>query len=122
MRISTIISAIVTFQAWAATAASYDTHKQGIRAVGKKKIIQAPQAVDNFEFSFDRVCDTGQPYGCYQGYCWKSCGDIVKGEWCWTSKQPEKQGRLKCKTWLECGDLFREFGCVKGDRCTCGIA
>lgn len=116
MRIPTIALAVAAFEAWTATAASMDMSQQDKRAVNQINNIQVQQS----KFSQQKVCDNGQPYGCYQGYCWKTCGDIVKGEWCWTSKQPEKKSRIQCKTWLECGDLFREFGCVKGDRCTCG--
>lgn len=120
MRIPTNVLAMAAFEALTATAAYLDTSQQDRRAVGEMNNIQVSRADQQSEFPQQKVCDNGQPYGCYQGHCWKTCGDIVKGEWCWTSKQPEKKSRLQCTTWLECGDQFREFGCVKGDRCTCG--
>jgi hypothetical protein len=32
-----------------------------------------------------RACYKDAQYGCSGGYCWKQCGNVQRGEWCWTA-------------------------------------
>lgn len=64
-----------------------------------------------------RDCYTDAPYGCSDGYCWKTCGG--GGEWCWTASNGGFGSWFTCKTHSDCGQLT--YACGRGfcDDCGC---
>ncbi|KAJ8095426.1 hypothetical protein PM082_023196 [Marasmius tenuissimus] len=73
---------------------------------------------DIIEGGAAQVCDVFDPYGCSSGYCWKACGALGSGDWCWTA------GGDGSGPWMTCSkssDCDRNAACGKGDNCsTCG--
>ncbi|PLB47061.1 hypothetical protein P170DRAFT_438773 [Aspergillus steynii IBT 23096] len=65
-----------------------------------------------------RACYKDAPYGCSGGYCWKACGDMNKGEWCWTAAKDGLGAWMKCSTWQHCGTT--SYACGKGGCQACG--
>ncbi|KAE8154231.1 hypothetical protein BDV25DRAFT_126703 [Aspergillus avenaceus] len=73
---------------------------------------------DNLSSLEKRSCYKGAPYGCSGGYCWKACGNIEKGEWCWTAKKLGLGAWDKCSRWQDCGTAT--FSCGRGACPSCG--
>lgn len=61
----------------------------------------------------ERSCYTAAQYGCSGGYCWKQCGDKVKGEWCWTANVGGVGSWRTCTKWQDCGTNDYTYGCGK---------
>jgi hypothetical protein len=66
----------------------------------------------------ERACYKDAPYGCSGGYCWKACGNINKGEWCWTAKKAGLGAWIKCSKWQDCG--ITTYACGRGGCPACG--
>ncbi|KAL7949289.1 hypothetical protein V8C42DRAFT_310480 [Trichoderma barbatum] len=65
-----------------------------------------------------RACYYAAPYGCTRGYCWKACD--ADGKWCWTAAHGGYGDWTTCKTFEDCGQDDRNFGCGKHcHRCGC---
>ncbi|KAM0271112.1 hypothetical protein ACHAQH_009199 [Verticillium albo-atrum] len=60
----------------------------------------------------ERACYTSAPYGCSGGYCWKSCGNKAKGEWCWTAANGGLGAWKTCGRWQDCGEGSINFGSI----------
>ncbi|KAI1416863.1 hypothetical protein F5Y13DRAFT_204254 [Hypoxylon sp. FL1857] len=76
----------------------------------------ADSSHDNATIAQPRDCSYDAPYGCYEGYCWKACGD--PGEWCWTARKAGFGSWYKCDTYKDCGTLT--YACGKHcDSCGC---
>jgi hypothetical protein len=74
-----------------------------------------------------RACSLDAPYGCSleKGRCWKACGDMKKGEWCWTASNSGTGSWATCSSWNDCGTDSVLFGCgrncvEKPTECGCG--
>jgi hypothetical protein len=66
------------------------------------------------------ACQTGAPYGCSKGYCWKICG--AGGEWCWTADNGGKGKWWTCNTFKDCG-TGDKYACGMGNGCaSCGCS
>ncbi|KAF8592717.1 hypothetical protein K439DRAFT_31845 [Ramaria rubella] len=61
-------------------------------------------ATRDLETRKEDACETGAPYGCTRGFCWKVCGP--KGEWCWTAGGGGLGAWNTCQTYRDCGDSF----------------
>lgn len=60
------------------------------------------------------ACYTKASMGCSGGYCWKQCGNKIKGEWCWTANAFGAGAWRTCKRWQDCDTNNLRFGCGKG--------
>ncbi|PIA59322.1 hypothetical protein AQUCO_00400313v1 [Aquilegia coerulea] len=58
------------------------------------------------------ACHYNAPYGCSDGYCWKSCGPRGSGQWCWLAANNGVGAWIKCTTFHQC-NLNLNFGCGK---------
>lgn len=68
----------------------------------------------------ERGCKKEAPYGCAGGYCWKACGNMNIGEWCWTAKKGGIGGWIQCTRWQDCGT--KTYACGKGGCLSCGCS
>jgi hypothetical protein len=66
----------------------------------------------------ERSCYKDAPYGCSGGYCWKACGNVNKGEWCWTAAKAGLGAWIKCSKWQDCGTAT--YACGRGGCPSCG--
>ena len=66
------------------------------------------------------ACETGSPYGCDQGFCWKVCA--AGGEWCWTASNGGFGPWITCSTYSDCGDDAEQFPCGTGGCQDCGCS
>ncbi|KAL5697303.1 hypothetical protein ACHQM5_030855 [Ranunculus cassubicifolius] len=48
------------------------------------------------------ACYYKAPYGCSDGYCWKSCGPGGSGQWCWLAAGGGAGQWVKCSTYEQC--------------------
>ncbi|KAF2142699.1 uncharacterized protein K452DRAFT_307639 [Aplosporella prunicola CBS 121167] len=64
-----------------------------------------------------RDCWFGAEYGCTKGYCWRTCGTVGKGTWCWTASDGGTGPWYTCKTYSDCN---KSQPCGKNcDKCGC---
>jgi hypothetical protein len=79
------------------------------------------QTRSSLEESAAQRCYKKAPYGCDGGYCWKSCGDKNKGEWCWTANKGGYGAWTTCSNWQDCGTTTYACGagCVTSRSCGC---
>ncbi|KAL4900467.1 hypothetical protein BDW74DRAFT_182799 [Aspergillus multicolor] len=47
----------------------------------------------------NKKCYYAAPYGCDNKYCWKSCGQEGKGEWCWLAQKEGNGPWTGCRSW-----------------------
>ncbi|KAJ8095425.1 hypothetical protein PM082_023195 [Marasmius tenuissimus] len=74
----------------------------------------------NIESRAAQTCYYDAPYGCTDGYCWKSCGVSGSGEWCWTAGGDGSGPWLTCSSF---GDCNANAACGKGNNCgSCGCS
>ncbi|KAI1141605.1 hypothetical protein F5Y05DRAFT_423351 [Hypoxylon sp. FL0543] len=67
---------------------------------------------------FKRECWYGNPSGCTNGYCWKTCGD---GPWCWTAREGGFGDWYTCTTDADCKTSFACGQSAGGKSCKkCG--
>lgn len=67
-----------------------------------------------------RACYTKQTYGCDQGYCWKQCGLLNTGEWCWTATVAGLGTWASCNKDTDCSTLLScGIGVCKACGCGC---
>ncbi|KAK2766264.1 hypothetical protein FQN54_007781 [Arachnomyces sp. PD_36] len=65
-----------------------------------------------------QACWHGDPVGCTDGYCWKTCGD--NGEWCWTALHEGTGPWYKCSASDQCHEYM---ACGVGSSCdSCGCS
>jgi hypothetical protein len=60
-----------------------------------------------------RSGDSGSPFGCSRGWCWRSCGTPGHegGKWCWAAAEHGTGEWKTCKNWHQCGSDDEDFGC-----------
>ncbi|KAI1379484.1 hypothetical protein F4677DRAFT_464780 [Hypoxylon crocopeplum] len=63
-----------------------------------------------------RDCRYDAPFGCADGYCWKSCGN--PGEWCWTARNQGLGAWYTCNPYQDCGSDTYDCG-RNCDKCGC---
>ncbi len=90
------------------------------QAKGKEISTPAPRRILQ-----DRACELAAPYGCADGYCWKTCGAVGRGYWCWTATNYGTGAWNKCKAWYHCSpDNDAGYGCGRNCKipfvCGCG--
>ncbi|KAI1392409.1 uncharacterized protein F4822DRAFT_128425 [Hypoxylon trugodes] len=67
----------------------------------------------------ERTCVHGNPGGCDNGYCWKSCGD---GPWCWTARNGGFGDWYTCSKDSDCLTSY-DCGQKSGGNCDkCGCS
>ncbi|EJD47237.1 hypothetical protein AURDEDRAFT_113504 [Auricularia subglabra TFB-10046 SS5] len=67
-----------------------------------------------------RACWFGDPYGCTDGYCWKTCNTQGSGQWCWTAWDGGWGGWRTCASNSDCSPNS-SADCGQGgcDKCGC---
>ncbi|KAI0160970.1 hypothetical protein GGR52DRAFT_154080 [Hypoxylon sp. FL1284] len=66
-----------------------------------------------------RDCWYGKPFGCTEGYCWKSCGD---GPWCYTAHNDGFGDWYTCKSDKDCLESYPCGQKAGGDCASCGCS
>lgn len=76
---------------------------------------------NNINNLVERDCWYGAPYGCSDGYCWRTCGQT--GEWCWLAANNGNGAWLTCSNAGQCAPgSVGGASCGKGDCGACGCS
>ena len=90
--------------------------------LGRNRTIEAgssaPMDIDGKTASTDskpalgeRACYAQGLFRCSGRYCWKACGDLILGEWCWMAGSSGFGPWAKCSSLYDCDDGAWEFSC-----------
>lgn len=77
------------------------------------------EALEELSSLEPRSCYTAATHGCSGGYCWKQCGLLNTGEWCWTATLAGLGTWTSCKSDAECSTL-QSCGIGVCKACGCG--
>lgn len=77
-----------------------------------------PKTSANVNSLQKRECWNGKPLGCTDSFCWKVCGPLGSGQWCWTAAEDGVGDWKTCKTDADCS-VFDACGAGSCDDCGC---